>query len=123
MANVVVTATKPADVRGFADGNKRVRYFDITADTGNYTSGGFTLTAVQLGMARHIDFVSISGGVATTGASGATANPIGITYNSSGASVTFWLYEGSAAGTALGQKTNAEAFEASFTIRVRVEGN
>lgn len=121
MANAVYTQTRPADVRGFADGNKKVRYFDMTSDTGNYTSGGTTVTAASLGM-HHIDFVTTSGGVATSGTSGATGLGVGITYASGGTSFTVQFYEGSTAGTILGEKTNAEAMPSNHTIRLRVEG-
>jgi hypothetical protein len=122
MAAAVISRTRPTDVRGAVMGNKRVRFFDITADTGDYAADGFTLTAAQLGMARHVD-ICIVGSVATTGANGATASPIGVEYESSGTVVRFHLYEtGTAADTPLNEKT-AEAYAANFTFRVMVVGN
>ena len=121
MAAVVTTATRPTGTRGHKEANKTIRYFDLTADTGDYAAGGVTITAASLGM-KHIDFVATSGGVATTGTAGATGSPIGITYAALGVSFTVWLYEtGTSADTPLNQKT-AEAFAANFTIRLRVEG-
>lgn len=121
MAGAVITVTKPTDVRGYVSGNKRVRYFDITSDTGDYAAGGFTLTAAQLGMARHVDFVAV-GSCATEGTSGANAQMIGVTYVSAGTSVKFQVYECAATGLPPLEKT-AEAYVANFTFRIRVEGN
>jgi hypothetical protein len=121
MAAAVITLTKPADVRGYTAGNKKIRYWDITADTGDYAAGGFTLTARQLGMNQHVDFVAI-GSHATQGTAGASAQGIGVTYVSAGTSVKFQLYEAAASGAPMLEKT-AEAYVANFTVRIRVEGN
>lgn len=121
MANAVFTNTRPTLVQGFAEGNRKVRYFDMTSDTGNYTTGGTTVTAASLGL-RQVYFVTASGGVATSGTAGATGLGVGITYASTGVSFTVQFYEGSTAGTILGEKTNAEAMPANHTIRLRVEG-
>lgn len=109
---------------GYSEGNKRIRYFDLTADTGTFTQAtGIPLTAVQLGMARAVSFITVCGGGATTGTAKATFSPIGATFNTAGTTVTLWLYEGSTAGTALGLKTDTEAIEANFTVRLKVEGS
>lgn len=125
MANAVFTETAPTyrarPIRGGDPANQQIRYYDMTSDTGNYTSGGTTITAKSLGLKR-IDFVATSGGVATSGTSGATGLGIGITYASDGTSFTVQFYEGSTAGTILGEKTNAEAMPSSHTIRLKVEG-
>jgi len=125
MANAVVTNARPGSgnsvIRGRAEGNIKVRYFDHSTDTGNYSSGGFTITAASLGLHR-INFVGTSGGVATSGTSGATGLGIGITYASDNSSFTIQYYEGSTAGTALGEKTNAEAMPSNHIIRLKVEG-
>lgn len=123
MANAVFTTAKPSDrlVQHRTSDNLKVRYFDMTSDTGNYTSGGTSVTASSLGL-KHISFVTASGGVATSGTSGATGLAIGITYASDGTSFTVQFYEGSTAGTILGEKTNAEAMPSNHTIRLRVEG-
>lgn len=121
MAAAVITVTRPTDVRGCKMGNKTVLFRDITADTGDYAAGGFTLTAAQLGL-KHVDFCMV-GSIATTGTAGATASPIGVTYVSAGTSVKFQLYEtGTSADTPLNQK-GAEAYVANFTFRVMVVGN
>lgn len=120
---VTYTLARPADraVSGFANGNVKVRYFDFSTDTGTYLTGGDTITAASLGL-KHINFVSLSGGVATSGTAGATGLPVGIRYAADGKSFIIQYYEGSAAGTILAEKTNAEAMPSSHTIRVRVEG-
>ena len=120
MAAAVITVTKPTGVRGHMDGNKKVRYFDITADTGDYAATGFTLTAQQLGMSKQVVFCSV-GSVATQGTSGASAQGIGVTYLTGGTSVRFQVYESAATGLPMLEKT-AEAYVANFTFRVRVEG-
>lgn len=125
MPAVVATLTRPSygltKVRSYRDAHLRVNIFDLTLDTGTYSSGGISLTAAQLGL-KEIWFVTASAGVATTGTAGATGSPVGITFSTVGTSITVQLYEGSAAGTALTEKTNAEAIEANFTIRLRAEG-
>lgn len=118
---VTSTLTKPTGVSGFADGNKKVRYFDLTTDTGTYLTGGNTYTAAQFGM-KIVNFVSLSGGVATSGTAGATGLPLGVRYASDNTSFIIQYYEGSAAGTILAEKTNAEAMPGTHAIRVRVEG-
>lgn len=119
MAAAVITRTKPSDVQNTILGNKKVKFVDITADTGDYAAGGFTLTAAQLGL-RHVDMV-IVGSAATTGTSGATASIVGVTYVSAGTSVKFQLYESGADDAPLNEKT-AEAYAANFTFRVMAIG-
>lgn len=125
MTAVAATLTRPGStvrpVRAYKDANKKVAYRDYTLDTGTYSQGGLTITAASVGM-RAFDFVSASGSVATSGTAGATGNPIGITYNTEGTSITLQLYESTAAGTAVGEKTNTEAVEANWTIRLKFEG-
>lgn len=120
MANAVFTNTRPSAFRGHVEGNKKIRYFDFASDTGNYTTGGTTITASSLGL-RQIYFVTPSG-LPTSGTSGATALGIGIRYASDNTSVTVQFYEGSTAGTILGEKTNAEAMPSNHTVRLRIEG-
>lgn len=121
MAAAVISVTRPTDVQGCVMGNKRVRFRDITADTGDYAAGGFTLTAVQLGMSQHVDICVVGSG-ATEGTSGANAQVIGVTYVSAGTSVKFQVYESAATGLPPLEKT-AEAYPANFTFRVMVIGN
>lgn len=119
MAAAVYTFTRPSDVRGYKSGNKTVRYFDWTSDTGDYAAGGVTKTAASLGF-KHIDWVQV-GSMATQGTDGASALGVGVTYVSSGTSVKFQLYESAGSGSPPAEK-GAEAMVANFTVRLRVEG-
>jgi hypothetical protein len=49
MAGAVYTFTKPTDVRGYSEANKKVRFFDWTSDTGDYAAGGVTKTVGRRG--------------------------------------------------------------------------
>lgn len=124
MANVVWTRTispgAPA-ARGHSDANKRVRYVDITADTGDYVVGGKAFTAVELGMARRVDCAKPCG-LATQGVAGATALGVGLRFSADGTTVTMQLYEAAATGLPFLEKT-AEPMVANFTIRLKVEGS
>lgn len=119
MAAAVWTFTQPTGVRGHSEGDKKVRYFDVTSDTGDYAANGFTKTAASLGFKR-IAHVAVDG-AATGGTDGATANPVGIRYESSNTVVRFQLYESAASGSPPAEK-GAEAQVANFTFRIRVEG-
>lgn len=126
MSAAVVTITRPSDVHGYTSGNKKVRYFDITTDTGDYAAGGFLINVADqpptgFGL-KHVEICTVDGGCATSGTAGATASPIGVRYGSSGTTVRFQCYEAGSSGAPLGEK-GAEAMEANFTFRVRVEGN
>ena len=118
MAPAVITVTRPSDVRGCVVGNKRMSFRDITANTGDYAAGGFTLTAAQLvSGAKHIDFCAV-GSMATDGTDGATAEVVGVTYTTGGVSVKFQVYQtGTSADAPLNEK-GAEAYAANFTFRV-----
>lgn len=118
MAAAVITVTRPSGTRGFALANKKARFFDITADTGDYAANGFTVTAAQFGM-KYIDFVQV-GSAATQGTDGASAQIIGVRYTG-GSSVRFQVYESAASGAPPLEKT-AEAYVANFTFRVMVIG-
>lgn len=120
MAAAVVTVAKPTGVqREVKWGNLRTKFFDITADTGDYAAGGFTVTAATFGL-KAIFFCAV-GSSATDGTSGATAEVVGVTYPSL-TSVKFQLYQtGTSADTPLNEK-GAEAYAANFTIRVMVVG-
>lgn len=119
MAAAVITVTKPSDVQNSTFGNKKVKFWDITSDTGDYAAGGFTLTAAQLGL-KHVDFCMVGSG-ATEGTAGANAQLIGVTYVSAGTSVKFQVYESAATGLPPLEKT-AEAYPANFIFRVMVVG-
>jgi hypothetical protein len=120
MAAAVITVTRPAGVTGCVIGNKKMRFRDISADTGDYVAGGFTLTATQLGNFKHIDMVVV-GSSATEGTAGANAQVIGVTYAADGTSATFQVYEAAASGAPPLEKT-AEAYPANFIFRVMVIG-
>ena len=117
MAAAVITATKPTGLIGYSDGNRKVRYFDITSDTGDYPTGGFTLTATQLGFRKILH--AQPDGFATQGTAGASAVGIGITYVATG--VNIQLYESAGSGSPPAEK-GAEAMVANFIFRLRVEG-
>ena len=118
MAAAVITVTKPAATQDTVFGNKRIKFRDITADTGDYAADGFTLTASQLGLST-IDFISV-GSAATTGTDGATASLIGVEYESKKV-VRFHLYESGAQNAPAAEKT-AEAYAANFTVRIMAVG-
>ena len=120
MAAAVYTFTKPTGVHGYSGAGFKVRFFDVTTDTGDHAAGGVTKTAASLGF-KKINFVSVDGGVATQGTSGASAVGVGITYVSGGTSVKIQLYESAASGAPLGEK-GAEAQVANLTCRLRIEG-
>lgn len=117
---VVVTSTKPAGVRDGADGSSKCRIRDITFDTGNYVTGGNSITAASIGL-KTIDFVGFGTQAMTGGTSGATVNWIGVTYASNRQSVTFQQYECAATGLPGLEKTSAEATVANATFRVKFE--
>lgn len=119
MAAAVYTFTQPTGVRGFSEGDRKVRYFDWTADTGDYAAGGVTKTAASLGF-KLIYYVDV-GSAATQGTDGASVQNVGVTYVSGGTSVKFQLYESAASG-APGLEKTAEAMVANFTVRLRIEG-
>lgn len=120
MADAVFSTARPTGVRGFAEANKRVRYLDLTSDTGNYRTGGTTILATTFGLKR-IDFVEASGNP-TSGTAGATSLGIGFRYGTNGASVTVQLYEGGGSGVIGAEKTDNEAMPANFAVRLRAEG-
>lgn len=121
MPAAVISITKRGDESGLPIASvKKIRFFDITADTGTYASGGFSITAAQVGLAT-IDFAAV-GSVATSGTSGATANVVGVTYATGGSSITVQVYEAAASGVAFLEKTNAEAYEANWIFRLMVIG-
>lgn len=83
----------------------KLRFRDITL-SGTYETGGFTVTAAQLGLSR-------VGGILSAGlapaSDQATANEWSYEVSSDFETVTFFLYENAAAGSPSAQKTNAEA--------------
>jgi hypothetical protein len=115
MAAAVYTVAAATDVPDRNVGGVKFRTRDISADTGTYATGGFTVTASQLGLKR-ID-VLLAGG-ATSGTAGATYSPVGVRHAAGGVSATVQVYEAAATGLVLLEKTNAEAHEANWTVRV-----
>lgn len=121
MAAAVITVTKPADVKGqWKVGNRQFHIRDITADTGTYTTGGFTLTASQFGL-KHIDFALV-GSLATAGTAGVEASLVGVKYATGGSSITVQVYESAGANVAPAEKTSNEAYAANWTVRFLVAG-
>ncbi len=99
--------------------NKRHKVRDITF-SGNYTTGGETITAAQVGL-KKIEQVVLNGAVAVS-TDLATSNPVGVRVAATGLSAIVTQYEGSAAGTALSEKTNAEVYATGSTIRATFVG-
>lgn len=120
MAALVRTITKPSDVQHFVLGNKKARIFDITTDTGTYTTGGETIQASSFGL-KHIDAVIVCS-TSTSGTAGATALPVGIRYGTGGTSIVLQYYESAATGLIMLEKTNTEAMPSNQTTRVIVIG-
>lgn len=119
MANVVWTLARPADVRPTIFGNKKVKWFDLTSDTGDYVVGGKAFLATDFGL-RHIDEVTPCGS-ATQGTAGAGALGVGVRMSGSGTTATVQLYEAAATGLPFLEKT-AEPMVANFNVRLRVIG-
>lgn len=112
---MAVATTK---VSGYAGNGGRTRVFDLVF-SGNYTTGGETWGPTSTGVGlRSFNEVIIHGGVAVASD---LATAIGIFYNYATGKFTF--YEGSAAGTALSEKTTAEAYPTGCKCRVTVVGN
>lgn len=102
-------------------GNRQQKFYDLTADTGTYVTGGNTFTARgSFGLSR-VDKVDPVGAV-TGGTSGATINWLGITYSASNTTVTVQQYECAATGLPGLEKTSGEATVANFTVRLEVVG-
>lgn len=119
---MAIAIAKPTGVSVQADtvwGNKKVVVRTLTF-SGNYATGGETINASSFGL-KAIEQIFLNGNLALS-TDKATANPVGITIASNGTSVVVTQYEGSAAGTALSEKTNAEAYATGSNIRVTVVG-
>lgn len=112
-------AITPTKVTSYVVGNKRARVFDLVF-SGNYATGGESVTNTTLQL-KKVEQVIPNGNLATS-TDLATANPVGFRVNSTGSAVTVTQYEGSAAGTALSEKTNSEAYATGSNIRVTVIG-
>lgn len=109
---IAITSTSGAS---YVVSNKRARVLDLVF-SGNYATGGESFTAANAGL-RKIDQVVMHGGAAIA-SDLATAIPVAYDYTTS----KFTFYEGSAAGTALSEKTNAEVYPTGCKLRVTVVG-
>lgn len=110
--------TSPNVIRGFKEGNLKVRFFDVTLDGGDYAQTGLAITAASLGFKR-ISFVTLPPVVQKS--TSALANVLGITYASDSTSFNLFLFECGADGDQLDNKP-AEAVDAGLKFRIRVEG-
>lgn len=109
---VSIAAVAGAD---YVSANKRVKVRDLTF-SGNYATGGESLVASDVAL-KKVTQVLIHGGVAAA-SDLATAIPVFYDYATS----KFTFYEGSAAGTALSEKTNAEAYPTGCKLRATFIG-
>jgi hypothetical protein len=98
----------------YVHGNKRVRNVTLTFSS-NYATGGEAITPSTVGL-KKIEFVRFSGVATSTDL--ATANPVGYDY----ANNKVLFYEGSAAGTAISEKTNSEAYPTGSNVRAEFIG-
>lgn len=120
---MAVAISKPSggrvdDIRAI---RQRLRTFTFS---GNYATGGETVTAASLGLKRVMAVIPCEGGIVGAPA-GVTGNPIKIDIASTGASFTIKFLEDAAgaAGVAFGQeKTNAEAYIANQAVTLLVLG-
>lgn len=110
---MAVTATAVAQANT-TWGNKKVRVYDL-AFSGNYATGGESLPASKFKL-KKLEQIFFHGHPAA--ADEATANSVHYDYTAS--KVVF--YEGSSAGTALSEKTNAEAYPTGTKVRVTAIG-
>ena len=99
----------------------RRRFRDLTL-SGTTTTGGFTVTAAQVGLSR---IFGVSGNGIAAASDQATANPWSYEVSADGQTVTFVLYElggTGAAGDPLAQKTNSEAVLTGQVLHVEFIG-
>ena len=117
MAVAITTPYKGIDA---VFGNKRIKTRKLVF-SGNYATGGESITAASLGL-RTIDNVLSPGGVAHS-TDLATSNAVAFKVADDHKSVTVVHYEAAAANTALAEKTNAEAHATGSTVRITVIGH
>ena len=108
MALGVVTVTQVE--RRTVFGDRRAVVASLTFSD-NYETGGYVLTPALLGLQR-LDMLICDSMVA------ADAGTTGVIPHMDYANNKLQMFEGSAAGTALTEKTNAEAMPASAKLRV-----
>lgn len=112
---MAVAAAAISGVKDYIDGNNDVCTRRLTF-SGNYGTGGEAITAALFGL-KVLQRIYFHGGVAMASAL-STGCPI--SYDAANSKVVF--FEGSAAGTALSEKTNAEAYPTGCFIDVTVVG-
>lgn len=112
MALGVITVTQVE--RRTVLGDRRAVVASLSA-TDNYETGGFVLTPAMFGLQRIDILIMDPVWAAPAGATGVVPK-FDYTNNK------LQCFEGSAAGTALSEKTNAEAMPASATLRVIAVG-
>lgn len=95
-------------------GTDRVVYGTLVFSS-NYATGGEAVTAATFGLTR-LDMLICDGVAVSTDV--ATSNPV--KYNAATGKIV--QYEGSAAGTALSEKTNAEAYATGSNVNVLAIG-
>lgn len=115
---MAVAAARPSTTSAVADtasvGNRRIRTRRLTF-SGNYATGGETIPAARFGFTK-VDNLWHCG--VAMAADVATSCPVA--YNAATGKMVF--FEGSAAGTALSEKTNAEAYPTGCFIDVTAIG-
>lgn len=110
---MAVSAAKISGVDDFVVGTRKYRTRRLTF-SGNYATGGEAITAALFGIGlRKIDQMHPHGSVAM-----ASDKATGILFGLDAANSKVTFYEGSAAGTALSEKTNAEAYPTGCFIDV-----
>jgi hypothetical protein len=117
--SMAVAASKPSTVSNISDtmtlGNRKMRTRRLTF-SGNYATGGETISPSLFGF-RKIEQLITPGGVAM-----ASALSTGVLAGWDAANSKMVFFEGSAAGTALSEKTNAEAYPTGCFMDVTAIG-
>ena len=113
---MAVTATKITGAPDVVHGNERVHSRRLTF-SGNYATGGEAISASTFGL-RRMSRLVFHGGAASASD---VATGIPVNWNTATSKVVF--YEGSAAGTALSEKTNAEAYPTGAFIDATAYGS
>lgn len=110
---MAVSAAKISGVDDFVIGTKKYRTRRLTF-SGNYATGGEAITPALFGVGmRKIEQLFTPGGVAM-----ASDKASGIAFGLDAANSKITFYEGSAAGTAFTEKTNAEVYPTGCFIDV-----
>lgn len=113
---MAVVITRPSSGIDYKVSNKQVRVRKLVF-SGNYATGGESVTAANVGL-KVIEQVVVNGG----GVAAASALSTGIATAYDFDNSKFVFFEGSAAGTALSEKTNAEAYPTGCFLRVTFIG-